>query len=96
MKQQADKEMVAMRRIIETLNDLEPSARTRVMAFVNDRVLINPPIEKATNEPQEKPKAPVVGELPFPDAERVKAVINGNGASDGIPLGLAGLGARNG
>ena len=38
MKQQADKEFVAMRRIIETLQGFTPDGRARIMAYVASRV----------------------------------------------------------
>lgn len=81
MKQQADKELVAIRRILDTLNNLVPSHRKRVLAFVIDRI-DNPPVEVATNKPTNTADANcpaaqpgVTGSLPFPDAELVKKAV---------------------
>ncbi len=81
MKQQADKELVAIRRILDTLNNLVPSHRKRVLAFVIDRI-DNPPVEVATTPPlADVPFAPRVGltgvtaALPFPNAELVKKAV---------------------
>lgn len=38
MKQQADKEFVAMRRIIETLQGFDGASRNRIMSYVTARV----------------------------------------------------------
>lgn len=38
MKQQADKEFVAMRRIIETLQGFDPAGRQRIVSYVVSRV----------------------------------------------------------
>ena len=80
-KQQADKEMKAIRRVLDIVEELEPSARARVMAFVHDRLVVNPPIEQPTNGEMTvvikgarliEPPSP----LPFPDAEKVKTALN--------------------
>ncbi len=86
MKQQADKEMTSIRRILDILGGLTPSQQTRTMAFVNGRLAdapINPP---AVISPLKNVKL----ELPFPDQEETKRNINaladGGAGSNGAAL----------
>lgn len=57
MKQQADKEFVAMRRVIEALSTVDKSAQARVVAYVVNR-LETTGIEPAGNQPEPAPAQP--------------------------------------
>ncbi len=90
MKQQADKELTSIRRILDILNGLPPSHRKRVMAFVNDR-LDNPPVEVPTNKPdtvdaRDLARLPVSPGLPFPDQEATKKAVADMGPAGGGAL----------
>jgi len=76
MKQQADKELVSIRRILDILNGLAPSHRKRVMAFVNDR-LDNPPIEvtQSRSETMNGVGVGLAAQLPFPNQEETKRAV---------------------
>ncbi len=95
MKQQADKEMTSIRRILDILGALAPSQQARVMAFVNGRVadgsIATPPsplsdvklaVDSNGEIARQRPQ------LPFPDADATKRAMDGLGAA-GAALGGA-------
>ncbi len=90
-KQQADKEMTSIRRILDILDALAPSGRARVLAFVNDRTT-NPPLDEPTTPPvslkdvklRDVQVTPM--QLPFPGADQTKKALDEMAGAAQFPI----------
>jgi hypothetical protein len=102
VKQQADKEMTSIRRILDILGGLSHTQRARVMTFVNGRVAdgsfaeVAPrPLSDVKLEAADLAKPSRAAQLPFPDTEATKVALAGLGkAGDALGHALIGVGGN--